>query len=138
LNEKLEELRILYILNRLPLEKWKEKIYAAHMLDKKKKFEWDMSDIIMNVGGDLLRNYEKTVTDVPPSKDNIHSLKDYVLNVIVKQFTEIITYVNDLKIKKANIFKHKANVIVMCVGKEVYTKNTFTDYQVIVYVEKKL
>ena len=138
LNEKLEELRILYISNRLPLEKWKEKIYAAHMLDKKKKFEWDMSDIIMNVGGDLLRNYEKTVTDVPPSKDNIHSLKDYVLKVIVKQFTEIISYVNDLKIKKANIFKNKANVIVMCIGKEVYTENTFTDYQVVIYAEKKL
>lgn len=138
LNEKLEELRILYILNRLPLEKWKEKIYTAHMLDKKKKFEWDMYDIVMNVGGDLLRNYEKNVTELKPSKDNIHILKDYVLNVIVKQFTEIITYVNEIKMNKAKIYKNKANIISMCIGKEVFIKNTFTDYQVVNYAEIKV
>ena len=138
LNEKLEELRILYILNRLPLDKWKEKIYAAYSLDKRKKFEWDMSDLIINVGGDLLRNYEKTVTDNIPTKDNIHELKDYVLNVVVKGFLEILTYVNEIKINKANLYKHKSNVIVMCVGTEVFVKHTFTDYQVVVYVEKRL
>lgn len=110
LNRRLEELRIQYILNRLPLEKWKEKIYAQHLVDKRKTFEWDMSEIIINVGGDLLRNYDHFMSE---TKRTLEECTDYVMNKLVKEFSEIITYVNDLKMKKTKTYKQKANIIVM-------------------------
>ena len=137
LNDKLQELRISYILNRLSMEQWKDKIYAAHCSAKKKKFEFDMSDIIINVGGDLLRNYDKIATENPPHKNNIHSLKDYVLNVIVKEFIQIVTYVNELKMNKAKMYKTKAIVYLMYVGENTYVKNNFTNYEVIHYYHEK-
>lgn len=116
LNQRLEELRIQYILNRLPLEKWKEKIYAQHLLDKRKTFEWDMSEIIINVGGDLLRNYDKFMSE---TKRTLEQLTDYVMNKLVKEFSEIINYVNDLKMKKAKAYKQKANIIMMDIHKNI-------------------
>lgn len=106
---RLEELRVEYILNRLPLEKWKEKIYNIHSMEKRKKFEWDMDDILLNVGGDLLRNYEKFASETRPSVDE---LTDYVMNTTMKEFSQIIDYVNELKLKKAKVYKQKAMVII--------------------------
>ena len=97
-----------------------------------------MTDIIINVGGDLLRNYDKIMTETPLCKENIQSLKDYVLNVIVKEFTVIVNYVNELKMKKAKIYKNKANVIVMLIGEDQFIKNNFTKYEVILYNEKMI
>ena len=120
------------------MEQWKDKIYTAHCMAKKKKFEFDMTDIIINVGGDLLRNYDKIATENPPNKNNIHSLKDYVLNVIVKEFIQIVSYVNELKMKKAKMYKTKALVYLMYVGENTYVKNDFTNYEVIRYYHEKM
>jgi len=106
LTEKLEELRVSYILNELPLIKWKQQIYACHKLSKQKQFSWDMSDIILNVGGDLLRNYDKYVTDYVPTEQNVPQLKNYVLNVLVKEFCVIIKYVNEVKIKHSLVHRN--------------------------------
>lgn len=121
---RLEELRVQYILNRLPLDKWKEKIYSIHSTEKRKKFEWDMGDILINVGGDLLRNYEKFVSE---TNHTVDELTDYVMNTTMKEFSQIIEYVNELKFKKAKAYKQKAMVII-CEQKEPFITNYYEKY----------
>lgn len=109
MDNRLEGLRVSYILNILPLDKWKKGIYNIHSTEKHHKFEWDMDDIIINVGCDLLRNYEKFASETNHSVDE---LTDYVINNTVKEFAQIIDYVNELKLKKAKAYKRKARVII--------------------------
>jgi hypothetical protein len=132
LNHELEQIRIQYILNRISDEKWRQKIYLCHDMSKKKQFEWDMQDIILNVGSDLLRNYDKVASEI-----GLDELYEYVLNVTVKEFLEIINYVNELKMNKAKIYKHKAHVVRMLAGEDIYIKNTFT-YIIVDYDEKTI
>lgn len=132
LNERLKDLRIQYMINRLPIEQWKKQIYRCHSLDKKNKFERDMYDILINVGGDLLRNYDKIASEM----EDMEMLKDYVMNTLLKAFLEIIDYVNTIKRNKSHLYKHKARLVLLTYDQKTHVTDDSKivhDYKIVNY-----
>ena len=112
--DTLKQLRILYILNRLDEEAFKEKIYREHKKNGRTQKRAQLLQMIDNVGTDLLQNYVLVFEQKNSSVLYTRTCQ------LIADFNGIVCYFNEMRSKQNSLFSETGGYIgIMLNGKKI-------------------
>lgn len=110
-NNKLNELRISYIIGKIDVNKWKKMIYKTNQDMERDAEHRQLMDLVFNVGLEILIDFNNKLE----TKDefDFKDIKKIFIDAIKlkAQYDTIINYTNTISIRKINVLKKSAYLI---------------------------